>query len=635
MTTNTEPQALGRFRIEGQFSSEGPGKLYRGLTDTGRPVLLSIVPATMGRNAALSPDSGLRLVDFGTLDSGDIYLAYDVPEGETLTQRLHREPMGWEAATRAFLPAIDMLAATHGRGQAYGELAPSKMIVHPQVGVVLIGKELKELMRSFDRRKEDGNTPGMDVAPYLSPERARGERATPASDIFAMGSILFETVAGRRAFPAPDLLQVLYQVQNAQVPELRSYDPAIPVSLSDAIAATLSKDPSRRPSIVTLRDALNTALSEPEMRRSPSRRPTPISQMEPVPNSASDVKTAELPPARTLANARAMMSSEPAPAPIEPPPDATVEVVTKPIQIPAAELAALAAARVPPPAVAEALPAREVEAPAPTPSPEPSQETTTAPPAAVPTMGYQPAEAAPVSSERYVAARSAPIAAAAIAPTFTDEWFRNSQPPVNPATAPTAIRSEVLQSQPLQSQPLQSEPVVSEPIPARKSMKADTKIVIGALVASLAAGGVLLWLALGSKAAPSPADEVPVAGSVAPPVQPHPRSAAAAPSPAPAPTKTAATSVEHEVQMKTEPALPPPSAADLRTKHSRPAVHHDSAHRPETVAHASAKPARSSAPERPTEAHEEPAPAPDRKEIKDPFGSNASSAPAKDLKEPF
>lgn len=273
---------LGRFTIEGQFSSEGPGRMYRGLTETGRPVLLSVVPADLAHGAATVADDGLKLMDMGTLDTGEIYLAYDIPSGETLAQRLGRGALGWAEAARAFLPALDTLARSHAEGRAYGEIAPSKTVIRTDGAIALVGREVAALSRAFDRRKDDKVSPTLDQAPYLSPERARGEPASPASDLFEIAVVIFESIAGRRAFDAPSVLAVLHRVQAGEVPELRSYDPSVPAVLSDAVALALSKDPTRRPSLATLKAALAVAVeSRPSETKPAVAMATPSPEPDP------------------------------------------------------------------------------------------------------------------------------------------------------------------------------------------------------------------------------------------------------------------------------------------------------------------------------------------------------------------
>jgi hypothetical protein len=670
-----EPTTVGRFHIEGRFFSDGASRIYRGTTDAGQPVLLSVVPAGMAQGAAAVATAGLRLVDLGTLDSGEIYLAYDIPAGESLAQRLEREPLGWEAAAKAFLPAIDMLSASHAKGIAYGELAPTKMILHPDVGLMLIGKELRDLLRAFDRRRDDNGAPTMDVAPYLSPERARGDRPSPASDIFALGAILFEAVAGRRAFPATHLLPVLHQIQAAEVPELRSYDPAIPVALSDGVAAALSKDPARRPSVALFRESVDAALAPKTAPRAAlaARRVTPMPSSQrtvPLSPAALDIKTDEMPQI-ALARAKAMMQTGFDPVAGGPvpamntqvlPEEAPNDIATRPIPVPQHVVSAHAVsahavtvpatpapAQIPAP-VADPAPAATTPFEQVTPASDPAAEAaaiaatlvaTLAPssvPIAAPPDAPVPAPAEPIAAAPAPSVEAPPPTPHVDAPTFTDQWFLKSQQ----AAAAMAV-AVTPQSAPV------SAPIASSDIDLPKpkaGLKTDTKIVIGAMIAGVAAAGVLGWLAFGSRSAKSEAEAAteevsahqdavgsePVATpkplTVTKVVVDSPSAASHGSTPAPRPEF-----VEAAPTPKTEKSPAPVAEA--------PRVRHHGIHgRPETSARTETPPPRHvEAAQAPHEKastesrHEAAAQAP----IKDPFGAPAP-APEKEpksLKDPF
>ncbi len=667
-----ETHTLGRFRIEGQFRSEGPGKLYRGTTDAGRPVLLSVVPASLAHGAAVAADSGLRLVDLGTLDSGEIYLAYDIPSGETLAQRLDNGPLGWQLAARAFSTAVGTLRASHQRGEAYAEITPAKMVLRTDQTLALIGRELRELNRAFDRRKDEEQPPTMDTAPYLSPGRARGERATPASDIFAMGSVIFEAIAARRAFDATNLLQVLHQVQSAEVPELRSYDPAIPQVLSDVVAAALSKDPARRPGVEELLRTLEFVGSS----LSPSRKVTPAPRpAEPVADAdlevtvrkrapTDDVKTEEYSLSSDLA---AAMRAEAEPsAPLENG-QAAAEVRVKSDRLSSGRVKSDPSLRAPAPgpeepapapAASSGLPARcgvvaaeervpslpEINPPAPAISLTPSMEM----PAA-----EEPAPAAPEVASVPAADQGA-HADMVIRPAetrqpdgtgFTDEWFHKSA----------------------------AEPPVAGPavVPQKKGIARDTRIIFGAVAGDVVLGVVLFTLAftLGSsnkRSAPR-LDRPSRSSTLRVPTGESKESLEALLRRAQAARKLAEerakaerggtldlTAPDREPALaKTEPAPradPKPATATPETKPSSPVVvsaapkaEAKPARKPEPApaARKSApvapkrvvrEPARRPEPLRPA-AKAEPAPAKAKSEIRDPFGGGTTKSDS--LKDPF
>ena len=81
---------------------------------------------------------------------------------------------------------------------------------------------------------------------YLAPELIRGGRPTPASDIFALGAVLFETLTNQRAFPGRDVNEVGQRVLSPDRPAPSSIRPEVPVALDALVLSCLQREPGRR-----------------------------------------------------------------------------------------------------------------------------------------------------------------------------------------------------------------------------------------------------------------------------------------------------------------------------------------------------------------------------------------------------
>ncbi len=150
------------------------------------------------------------------------------------------------------------MAAAHAGGIVHGDLKPDNVLLSDDGQVKILDFGLARRLRpnapAIDDQTADLGLPelgnGLFGTPrYLAPEQVRGEPASPASDLFALGVILFELATGRTAFPGPGLLQVLEQI--------RSVDPAamaagLPEPFESLVAALLAPDPARR--TITMRE---------------------------------------------------------------------------------------------------------------------------------------------------------------------------------------------------------------------------------------------------------------------------------------------------------------------------------------------------------------------------------------------
>jgi serine/threonine protein kinase len=428
---NKETRTLGRFRIEGEFRNDGPGRLYHGLSEGGQPVLVSVIPAALARHAVQVADRGLRPVDLGSLENGDIFLVYDIPSGETVARSFERGPMPWIDAVTAFAPTLDSLAALHAEGRAYGEIAPTRMVLRPNMGVTLIGRELKQLAQAFNRRN-DNAWPSTDVVPYLSPERARGGPPMPASDIFAMAAVIYEAITGFRPFEAKGLLELLFQIQTVDVCALRDYDPTIPLALSELIARALEKDPTRRPTASGMAEALRLIGAIARQPVAPRRDDIVL------PNPSKWSPSPPPPPVAVVEDytARPEASIEIATGPVdvdEPPLTSVVEPA--PVETPAVD-----------PVQLTSLDATAVEAPAPIeapPSPEPE------------VAAAEPAEAHLAHAE--------PVPESEVSPAL--ETVYDADPPT--ATPETELAPSPETSQPeVEAEPVVAAAVTEAPAPA-------------------------------------------------------------------------------------------------------------------------------------------------------------------------
>lgn len=204
----------------------------------------------------------LNITDFGQDIDGTIYAILEDASGEPLKERIEREgQMAVNTAVRVARQVGSALTAAHSRDLAHGSLTSEKVILAP------IG-EGSELVKVFDvgaLRLSPEGTGGLtdDELAYAAPELF-GEGAKPGerSDVYSLGVLLYEILAGERPFSG-DAFELRSKHLQVPPPPLVAFRNDLPEGLEAAILAAMAKDPSKRtPSVSTFVDALNEAVAD-------------------------------------------------------------------------------------------------------------------------------------------------------------------------------------------------------------------------------------------------------------------------------------------------------------------------------------------------------------------------------------
>jgi len=139
----------------------------------------------------------------------------------------------------------DALEAAHERGIVHRDVKPSNVVLTP-------GGEVKVLDFGIAAAADETHsTTGSGLyatVAYVSPERVAGEPATPASDVYSLGAVLYELLCGRPPFPGSSPALVARAHLHDQPVPVRQLAPWVPARLAEACEAAMAKDPARRPS---------------------------------------------------------------------------------------------------------------------------------------------------------------------------------------------------------------------------------------------------------------------------------------------------------------------------------------------------------------------------------------------------
>jgi serine/threonine protein kinase len=261
------PQLIaGRFRIECEIGTGGMGTVYRA-THLGleRPVAVKIIKPEFAADsdvaerfmreartmARLRHPHAAMIFDAGNLPDGRHFIVMEFVEGETLSEVLARE--GRFSPTRAIRIAADIcdvLAEAHQLGIIHRDLKPSNIMLNERGVCVLDFGVAKVLATSADSTMTHATTgSGMIVGTprYMSPEQCLGQQVGARSDLYSLGVLLYEMLAGRPPFV--DALQsaVLVKQATAMPPPLPQLRTDVPRALAVAVHTLLAKRPEHRP----------------------------------------------------------------------------------------------------------------------------------------------------------------------------------------------------------------------------------------------------------------------------------------------------------------------------------------------------------------------------------------------------
>jgi serine/threonine-protein kinase len=249
----------GRYELGPLLASGGMGRVWRGrdmvlnravavkilrseFTDDG--AFLARFRAEAQHAAALHHPNIASVFDYGEVDEQGERLAYLVMElvdGESLAALLARQPrLDVATSLRVMRGTAAALAVAHSAGMVHRDVKPGNVLVAPDGAVKITDFGIAWSAASVPLTRT-GQVIG--TAHYLSPEQAQGGRATPASDVYALGAVTYECLAGRRVFEAENAVQVIVKHIREEPDPL---PPDVPENVRALVARAMDKDPARR-----------------------------------------------------------------------------------------------------------------------------------------------------------------------------------------------------------------------------------------------------------------------------------------------------------------------------------------------------------------------------------------------------
>jgi serine/threonine protein kinase len=257
-TASTSDELLGPYRLEGVLGEGAVGTVYRAVrVSDGQVVALKVLKGRLSADEvfrrrfahearaaqAVQHKHLVPILDAGESD-GHSYLAVAFVPGLTLEDRLGGGSLPLEEILRLAAGVGAGLDALHAAGLVHRDIKPAN---------IMLDESGSALLTDFGLAKGPAYTvltrPGQVVGTldYLAPELIKGQEASPASDLYALGCVVFECVAGHPPFAGKSILEIGMAHLDEEPPDPLERRPDLPAGLTWALKQALAKDPGERP----------------------------------------------------------------------------------------------------------------------------------------------------------------------------------------------------------------------------------------------------------------------------------------------------------------------------------------------------------------------------------------------------
>ncbi|WP_127499848.1 serine/threonine-protein kinase [Actinoplanes solisilvae] len=253
----------GRYRLVEKLGTGGMSEVWRGFDETlGRSVAVKVLsPRLAGdqvfrdrlRQEALAAARLCHPHITGIFDFGESplderltvpYVVMELNDGESVSSRITRRgPLPWRDAVTVAVEVASALATAHARGVVHRDITPANVML-TGAGVKVVDFGISAIVGERDAAP-DGSLLGTPA--YLAPERLGGSQVATATDVYALGLLLYRSLCGRHPWPADNTAEALRAHLYAD-PDPLPPIPDLPPVVADLCRRCLSKDPADRPS---------------------------------------------------------------------------------------------------------------------------------------------------------------------------------------------------------------------------------------------------------------------------------------------------------------------------------------------------------------------------------------------------
>jgi tetratricopeptide (TPR) repeat protein len=272
-------QTVSHYKILERLGGGGMGVVYKAEdTRLKRVVALKFLPSELTRDedakerfvreaqaaSALDHPNICNIHEIDETPDGQSFICMAYYEGETLAQKVARGPLPVDEAVEIVCGVAAGLAEAHKNGIVHRDIKPANVMVTNGGEVKIVDFGLAKL-RGAARLTETGRTPGTPV--YMSPEQIRGDELDGRTDVFSLGVVLYELLAGSLPFAGEAQPAVQFSILNLEPKPLSKFRRDVPERIQAIVNKALHKDPARRyQNAADMRDDLKRVMAGRRMR---------------------------------------------------------------------------------------------------------------------------------------------------------------------------------------------------------------------------------------------------------------------------------------------------------------------------------------------------------------------------------
>lgn len=262
------PEKISHYRILRQIGKGGMGEVYLAEdTKLERQVALKILPEDVRSNesrlrrfvkeakaaSALTHPNVAGIYELGESDSV-VFIAMEYIEGQTLDARMKAGPLSVSAVIETAIQVADALDEAHSKGITHRDIKPANIMITGRGQVKVLDFGLAKRIRNEEPAANtnlstlSGTEPGaiLGTIPYLSPEQALGSGTDHRTDLFSLGTMLYQMVTSRLPFQGNGAGEVIDRIIHSEPEAISRFNYDAPMELERIIRKCLEKDPESR-----------------------------------------------------------------------------------------------------------------------------------------------------------------------------------------------------------------------------------------------------------------------------------------------------------------------------------------------------------------------------------------------------